>query len=83
MPIDSRNKRASVIGVQSSAPRLEQNPAGSIAQVGRQFAALCYVGILATLPVTAPASTFLTWNHTDGVLSWNAEPTTLQTWGDN
>ena len=44
---NTRDKRASALGVNSSAPRLEQNPAGLIAQSGRQIAGLVYSGILA------------------------------------
>lgn len=54
MPVDSRDKRASVLGVNSSAPRLEQNASGLIGQTGRQFAALVYIGILAAGAIIPP-----------------------------
>lgn len=47
MPVDSRDKRASAIGVDRVPPRLEQNPSGVIGQSGRQIAGLVYSGILA------------------------------------
>lgn len=81
MPADTRNKRASVIGVNLPAPRLEQNPSGTIGALGRQFAAFCYVGILAAIPSTPLATSFKTWNtEPTTVTSYNVEPTTLLTW---
>jgi hypothetical protein len=47
MPIDTRDKRGSVVGVTLPVPRVEQNPSATIAQAGRQLAAFCYIGILA------------------------------------
>lgn len=47
MSIDTRDKRVSVLGVNSSAPRLEQNPSGTISVSGRQIAGLIYSGIQA------------------------------------
>ncbi len=47
MPADSRDKRASAIGVNRIPPRLEQNPSGVIGPSGRQIAGLVYSGILA------------------------------------
>lgn len=55
MGIDTRDKRASVLGVNSSAPRLEQNPSGTISQSGRQIAGLIYSGILAASGASAPS----------------------------
>ena len=52
---DTRDKRGSAIALLKSWLRLEQNPAGSIAQAGRQFAAYSYMGILATAQVAAPS----------------------------
>lgn len=52
MAVDTRDKRASVLGVNRSSPRLEQNPSGTIAQAGRQIAGLVYSGILAAAPAT-------------------------------
>ncbi len=57
MAIDTRDRRASVLGLNSSAPRLEQNPSGLIDQAGRQIAGLVYSGILAAVIVTAPPPT--------------------------
>lgn len=55
----ARDVRASVLGVNSSAPRLEQNPTGTIAQLGRQMAGLIYVGILAAGPVVVKGDAVL------------------------
>lgn len=60
MAIDTRDKRASVIGVDLPVPRLEQNAAGTIAQSGRQFAALLYIGILAAAPAVLKGTLCLT-----------------------
>jgi hypothetical protein len=49
--IDTRDKRASVLGLDGDAWGLEQNPSGTIAQSGRQMAALVYSGILAIAPI--------------------------------
>lgn len=46
--LDTRNKRASALGVNLAAPRLEANPDGTIAQLDRQIAALVYGGITAS-----------------------------------
>ena len=54
MPIDTRDKRASVIGVDLPAPRMEQNPSGTIAQSGRQIAGHIYSGILAIVVIALP-----------------------------
>lgn len=45
MAITTRDKRASVIGVLSPLPRLEQNPSGHIRKAGRHMAAFLYSGI--------------------------------------
>lgn len=45
--LDTRNKRASALGVNLPAPRLEANPDGAITQLDRQIAALVYGGISA------------------------------------
>lgn len=56
MPIDTPVKRASVLALCLPAGHGEQIPTGTIGTVGRQFAALCYVGILAgSPPVFRPA----------------------------
>ncbi len=54
MPIDTRDKRASVLGVDLPAPRMEQNPSGTIAASGRQIAGHIYSGILAIVVVAVP-----------------------------
>lgn len=92
MPVDTRDKRASAIGVNLPSPRLEQNPSGTIAQAGRQFAALVYIGILAVAPATPTPFSFTTWNSeattvttyttNDGFKTWNAEDRTVTTWRD-
>lgn len=46
--LDTRNKRASALGVNLASPRLEANPDGTIAQLDRQIAALVYGGISAS-----------------------------------
>jgi hypothetical protein len=56
MPVDTRDKRASVLGVDSATPRMEQNPSGTIAQSGRQIAGHVYAGILAGSPVIITVS---------------------------
>jgi hypothetical protein len=56
MPLSTRDERASAIGVNSSAPRLQQNPSGTIAQSGRQIAGHVYSGILAGSPVIITVS---------------------------
>lgn len=47
---DTRDKRGSSIAILKVHVRLEQNPSGTIAQAGRQFAAYSYMGILASAP---------------------------------
>jgi hypothetical protein len=61
----SRDTRASTLGVNTSAPRLEQNPSGTVAQSGRQIAGLVYAGILASNPV-APVGGDGAWTQFDG-----------------
>lgn len=65
MAADTRNKRASAIGVALPAPRLEQNPQGIIQKLGRHMAAYLYVGI--TVNVIVP--TFTNFNSTTRQLS--------------
>ena len=50
MAIDTRDRRASVIGVNSSAPRLEQNPTGHIQRAGRHIGVDVFTS---SLPVRA------------------------------
>jgi hypothetical protein len=59
VPVDTRDKRASMMMLAKPAPRMVQNPAGVIAQPGRQFAMLCYVGILAAAPVVVTPRTII------------------------
>jgi hypothetical protein len=50
MAINTRDKRASVLGLDFESWGLEQNPSGTIAQSGQQMTARVYSGILATAP---------------------------------
>ena len=45
MAIDTRNRRASCLGVGSPVPRVLPNPDGSIIMVDQQFLCYQYVGI--------------------------------------
>lgn len=83
MAMDSRDKRGSALGVNLASPRVEQHPQSTIAQAGRQIAALVYSGILAAAPfVPTPAtSTGTTWNaETTSFSSYNDETTAVNTW---
>lgn len=48
MAIDTRNKRASAIGIDSIRPHVYPNPDGSLNQADRQQIAYKYSGILAS-----------------------------------
>ncbi len=51
MAVDTRDKRASVLGLALAALVVLPQPAGAIDQADRQQVALCYRGILAGSPV--------------------------------
>lgn len=70
----SRDTRASTLGVNSSAPRLEQNPSGTIAQSGRQIAGLVYSGILARNPVAFKPA----WASNCNVIVVSPQPQQIQ-----
>lgn len=72
--LDTRDKRASALGVNMPAPRLEQNPSGTIAQAGRQMAALVYSGILATVPVAVVTTVFTLIAEVSNVFGLTASP---------
>lgn len=58
MPIDSRDKRFSLMGMGSAFVRLLQNPLATIAQSGRQLLEFLYSGILSGAPAVAAPRKF-------------------------
>lgn len=50
MAVDTRNKRASCLGIARTPPTVFPNPDGTIAQPDRQHTAYCYPGITASAP---------------------------------
>lgn len=52
MAVDTRSKRASVLGVAAAIILTLPAPDGTVGQPDQQHAALCYAGIAADSPVT-------------------------------
>lgn len=54
MAIDTRNKRASILGIGLAAAIVFPNPDGTIGQEDRQHAAYTYPGITSSIPYVVP-----------------------------
>lgn len=77
--VDTRNKRASVIGVAAAIALTLPAPDGTIVQADRQHAAFCYAGILATeLDITdAVADVVIQVRQEATVIQVRPEPSTV------
>jgi hypothetical protein len=58
MAVDTRDKRASMIGLRSATPRLLPNPSGTIGAPARLHLLFLYSGIAAVVPTIPMAFRF-------------------------
>lgn len=59
MAVDTRNKRASCLGIGGPVALVETDPDGTVAQADRQQAAYSYAGIAASAPPAVTGRTHM------------------------
>lgn len=77
MAVDTRNKRASILGLTLSALVILPTPDGTIAATARLMVAACYAGIAASPAVAAAAIGELTTDGASSLLGGDATFSTL------
>jgi hypothetical protein len=77
MAIDTRSRRASVLGITLAALVALPAPDGTVGQPDRQHVAACYPGIAATAAVAADAIGELTSDGASSLLGGDAAFSTL------